>query len=255
MKRKGHEHRESFSVLFISHAGQKNRQLNISKTAARVILFLLIFLLLVVCAGAGFLGWMLYRGALPGGGQNDLRAQLEAQTQLVQQLEKEKESLNNEMQTLARENEELRQTAEVDREEAGEEKGAEEETGSASDEGIPRRYPSSSTSSLLSNYSEEAPYLSISTHEEGNIIATGSGMVVTVSSDDTYPVIVEVEHDKGYKTRYLCRQDADIKTMEGAQVEAGDTLFTITTDETQLDYQILFEEEAIDPLTVMEAKG
>lgn len=255
MKRKGHNHKESFSILFISHAGQKNRQFNISKTASCVILFLLIFLLLIICGGAGYLGFMLYRGGLPGNGQNDLRAQLETQTQLVQQLEAEKESLNNEMQALIQENEALRQTAETSDEEAGEGEGAEDETETASDAGIPTRYPSSSTSSLLSNYSEDEPYLSISTHEEGNIVATGSGTVITVSSDDAYPVIVEVEHEKGYKTRYLCRQDADVKAVEGARVEAGDTLFTIITDETQLDYQILFEEEAIDPLSVIEAKG
>ncbi|MDE5932804.1 MAG: M23 family metallopeptidase [Lachnospiraceae bacterium] len=253
MKRKGHNHRESFSILFISHAGQKNKQINISQTASRVILFLLIFILLIACGSAGFLGWMLYHGELPGNGQNDLRAQLETQTQLVQQLEAEKESLNNEMQTLVQENEALRQTAETTG--GGEGEGTEAETETASDAGIPTRYPSSSTSSLLSNYSEEEPYLSISTHEEGNIVATGSGTVITVSSDDTYPVIVEVEHEKGYKTRYLCRQDADVKAAEGARVEAGDTLFTIITDETQLDYQILFEEEAIDPLSVIEAKG
>lgn len=257
MKRKGHDHKESFSILFISHAGQKNRQINISQTASRVILFLLIFLLLVICGGAGWLGWMLYQGALPGGGQSNLRAQLESQTQLVQQLEAEKESLNNEMQALVQENEALRQTAEAVDEGAGEgdKTESEAETETASDAGIPSRYPCSTTSSLISNYSEDVPYLSISTHEEGNIVATGKGTVVTVSSDDTYPVIVEVEHEKGYKTRYLCRQDAEVKATEGAQVEAGDTLFTIITDETQLDYQILFEEEAIDPLTVIEAKG
>ena len=255
MKRKGHNHKESFSILFISHAGQKNKQFNISQTASRVILFLLIFLLLIICGGAGLLGWMLYHGEMLGNGQNDLRAQLETQTQLVQQLEAEKESLNNEMQALVQENEELRQTAEAAGEGAGEGEEIKEETEAASDAGIPTRYPSSSTSSLVSNYSEDEPYLSISTHAEGNIVATGSGTVITVSSDDTYPVIVEVEHEKGYKTRYLCRQDADVKAVEGARVEAGDTLFTIITDETQLDYQILFEEEAIDPLTVIEAKG
>ena len=244
MKRKGHNHKESFSILFISHAGQKNKQINISQTASRFILFLLIFLLLVICGAAGWLGWMLYHGALPGGGQDNLRAQLESQTQLVQQLEAEKESLNSEMQALVQENETLRQSAETEIGETGEGDEAEEETETASDAGIPKRYPSSSTSSLLSNYSEEEPYLSISTHEEGNIVATGKGTI-----------IVEVEHEKGYKTRYLCRQDAEVKASEGAQVEAGDTLFTIITDETQLDYQILFEEEPIDPLTVIEAKG
>ena len=255
MKRKGHNHRESFSILFISHAGQKNKQINISQTASRVILFLLIFLLLIACGSGGYLGWMFYQGTFPGDGQGNLRAQLESQTQLVQQLEAEKESLNNEMQALVQENEELRQTAEAAGVGAGEGEGTGAEAETASDTGIPTRYPSSSTSSLLSNYSEDEPYLSISTHEEGNIVATGSGTVITVSSDDTYPVIVEVEHEKGYKTRYLCRQDAEVKASEGAQVEAGDTLFIIITDETQLDYQILFEEEPIDPLTVIEAKG
>ena len=256
MKRKGHDHRESFSILFISHAGQKNKQFNISQTASRVILFLLIFLLLIICGGAGLLGWMLYHGEMLGNGQNDLRAQLETQTQLVQQLEAEKESLNNEMQALAQENEELRsQAAAAAAAPDNEEETGEPEEAAETDDGIPRRYPSSSTSSLISNYSEEEPYLSISMHEEGNIVATGNGTVITVLSDDTYPVIVEVEHAKGYKTRYLCRQEAEVKASEGAQVEAGDTLFTITTDETQLDYQILFEEEAIDPLTVIEAKG
>lgn len=254
MKRKGHDHKESFSILFISHAGQRNRQFNISQAASRVILFLLIFLFLVLFGSAGVLGWMIYQGAVPGGGQNNLRAELDSQTQLVQQLEAEKESLNNEMKALAQENEELRSQA-AETAPDNEEQTEEPEEEAASDDGIPRRYPSSSTSSLLSNYSEEEPYLSISMHEEGNIVATGRGTVITVSSDDTYPVIVEVEHEKGYKTRYLCRQDAEVKASEGAQVEAGDTLFTITTDETQLDYQILFEEEAIDPLTVIEAKG
>ena len=75
MKRKGHDHKESFSILFISHAGQKNRQINISQTASRVILFLLIFVLLVLFGSAGVLGWMIYQGGLPGSGQNNLRAE------------------------------------------------------------------------------------------------------------------------------------------------------------------------------------
>ena len=154
MKRKGHDHKESFSILFISHAGQKNRQINISQTASRVILFLLIFVLLVLFGSAGVLGWMIYQGGLPGSGQNNLRAELNMQTQLVQQLETEKESLNNEMQALAQENEELRSKTAAETAPDKEEETEEPQEADASDDGIPRRYPSSSTSSLLSNYSE-----------------------------------------------------------------------------------------------------
>ena len=42
---------------------------------------------------------------------------------------------------------------------------------------------------------------------------------------------------------------------EGAQVEAGTILMTITSDDTQLDYQVLLNGETIDPLSVIDAKG
>ena len=107
----------------------------------------------------------------------------------------------------------------------------------------------------MSSYSEEQPYLSISARSEGNVIAAGDGTVTSITSDDTYPQIIEISHASGHTTRYMCRQEAQLDAQEGAQVLAGDTLLTITTDETQLDYQVIFDGEPIDPLTVIEAKG
>lgn len=195
------------------------------------------------------MGWIVYSFYPTGGVQQNLRKQLDTQEQLVVQLESEKENLNEEILALKEENETLKQAAENN--EVEEEEAPEPEPDST----IPRRYPSSGISAVLASYSEEQPYLSINTHTEGNIIATGNGTVTTVTSDDTYPIIIEVEHEKGYKSRYMCHQDAEVLATEGAQVEAGDTLFTITIDDTQLDYQIIFEDNPIDPLTVIEAKG
>lgn len=248
MKRKGHNHKESFSVLFISNTGQKNRQFHISRTTSRVV----IVMLLVLFVAAGGAGALLYRFLSGDSGQGELRANLETQQQLVQQLEAEKEKLNAEMAAVTKENETLRQEAENRPEE---EESRQTESEPEPESAIPRLYPSSGTSSLISNFSEEQPYLSINTHTEGSIVATGAGTVISVTSDDTYPVIVEVEHAKGYRTRYLSRQEAEVQTAEGAQVEAGDTLFSITTDDTQLDYQVIFNDEPIDPLTVFDAKG
>ena len=42
---------------------------------------------------------------------------------------------------------------------------------------------------------------------------------------------------------------------EGGQVQQGDPLLTITTDDTQLDYQIILNGETVDPLSVIDAKG
>lgn len=249
MKRKGHNHKESFSILLISNTGQSSRQFHISKLASGLLLCLLI----VIFVALGIMGWMLYQNPFGnnGGASDELRAQVDSQEQTIQQLETEKANLSQEIETLKQENEALLQ-ATVEEDGQGE---AESETDEDSDDGIPRRYPTSGTSGRLSSYSEEEPYLAISTHTEGSIVATGDGTIVAVTSDDTYPVIVEVEHAKGYRTRYMCRQEADVQATEGAQVEAGDTLFNITIDDSQLDYQILFEGEPIDPLTVIEAKG
>lgn len=249
MKRKGHDHKESFSVLLLSNTGQKNRQFRISRLASRI----LAVMAAVILAAVGCLGGLIYRTVFGDGSQAaDLRLQLGEQAQLVQNLETEKEKLSSEMQALTKEYEALRQEVEAKTEDEGNVgQKAEPEPEAA----IPRLYPSSGTSSLISNFSEEQPYLSINTHTEGSIVATGSGTVVSVTSDDTWPVIVEVEHQKGYRTRYMCRQEAEVQATEGAQVEAGDVLFAITVDDTQLDYQILFHDEPIDPLTVFDAKG
>lgn len=249
MKRKGHKHKESFSLLLLSNSGRKNRQWHVSKA----VFCLLSTLLLLICIAVGVMGYMLYQVFSTDAKQEDLRAQLEEQKQLAEQLKAENEELSNAKQRLETELETYSQSADAGEEEAEEKTG--EETEADSESGIPRRYPSSGTSTLVSSYTEEQPYLSINTHEEGNIVATGDGTVTAVTSDDDYPVIVEVEHAKNYKTRYMCRQAADVQATRGAQVEAGDILFTITTEDTQLDYQILFEDEPIDPLTVIEAQG
>lgn len=246
MKRKGHKHRESFSILLISNTGQRNRKIHISRTVCR----LMIAVFVVLIAAVGAMGWMIYQFYPEGSSRKELYAQLSSSEELVKELEAQKTTLEAEKLELERANNALRLEGVVSESEEEDSEPANE-----TDSTIPRRYPSSGISAVLASYSEETPYLSINTHTEGNIVATGKGTVIQVSSDDTYPVIIEVEHEKNYTTRYMCRQNAEVVATEGAQVEVGDTLFTITVDDSQLDYQITFEGEPIDPLTVIEAKG
>lgn len=200
------------------------------------------------------MGWMVYR-MYPWTGLENIRNEQddESNALLVSELQEKVKNLDEEMLVLKEENEALKKAAEEIADNGEKEKEAAEEANA--DSAIPRRYPSSGISSVITSYSEEQPYLAINTHAEGNIIATGNGTVTVVTSDDTYPVIIEVEHEKGYKSRYMCHQEAEILATQGAWMEAGDTLFTITIDDTQLDYQITFEGNPIDPLTVIEAKG
>ena len=52
----------------------------------------------------------------------------------------------------------------------------------------------------------------------------------------------------------MCQQDTEPLLEEGSQVQIGDNLVALSID-TQLDYQVTYEEQPIDPLIVLEAKG
>ena len=107
----------------------------------------------------------------------------------------------------------------------------------------------------IPEYTQELPYLAITTYTGCDVVAAGNGTITAVSSDDIYPQIIEIDHGNGYRTRYLSKQTAEVKVEQGAAVEMGAVLFTITTDETELNYQVIYQEEPIDPLSVIDARG
>lgn len=244
MKNQRHKRKESFSVLLVSNTDRSSRQFNVSLTTLRVAAFLLVF----VCILAGVTTWLFLTQR---GGQNTLKEQIAAQEARLEQFEQEKAAWNSEKEVLTAENDALRQAVRSPEEESVEEADSE----SMEEPVTPDRYPFHGACVTKSTYSEEQPYLALTTYEEGTVIATGDGTVVTVSSDDTYHHIVEIDHTDGYRTRYLCHEDAELNVEEGAQVSAGDILLTITTDDTQLDYQILQNGEPLDPFSVIDAKG
>ena len=248
MTRQRHKRKESFSVLIVPNTEGKSKQFHISRGSVRMIIGMLILVLLLA---AGAIAW----GLGDFGQQEAMRREAEQQRQRIGELEAERDTLTKEKETLTAEIEALQSETETKEESA--EGDAEEELAAeaARDNSIPRRYPYTGISTVLSNYSEEQPYLSLNTDSDGNVVATGDGMVTVVDSDDTYAHIIEVEHNNGYKTRYMCRQEAQVQLQVGAQVQAGDILMTVLTDDTQLDYQVDFEGESIDPLSVFEAKG
>lgn len=237
-KRRKHKHKESYSILLISDTGQGNRSFHISRGSVRLFLVCLLLGCIVV-------GWLVYQFAAGSGKRQNLRDQLAAQEQLVAQLRTEKENLDNEKQALAAEIETLHQAAE-----AGKEDG-EVETGSA----IPSRFPCVGGGVLTARYAEEKPSLTIKASKGSRIIAAGDGTVTFAGSNATYRQIIEVKHGSRYKTRYLCRKEAKLRVKEGDQVKAGGRLLSITQNNTMVDYQMIFENHPIDPLTMIDAKG
>lgn len=258
MKHQRHKRKESYAVLVVSNLSRRSRQFRIGRST----LHLLSVLILIVCVGTG---WLLYQQIGRMQRESSLRRQLQeqllAQEELTRQWDEEKEQLTEENQELNAEITTLRHDLELALLEqqiqaAGTQTtGKEQNDGQADNPAFPRLYPSSGTGVLTATFSEEHPYISFTTEKGNNIIAAGDGTVTAVSSDNTYRHIIELSFEGGYKSRYLYRQRAEVSVSEGDTVSGGDILLTITSDNTELDYQILYTDEPIDPLTVIAAKG
>lgn len=248
MKRQKHKHKDSFSILLISHIGREGRQFHISPFTFRLLLFAAV----IVCA---LILGLIAQIPVNYRQKQLLTARLSEQEKTIRALEEEKEALSSENKALARENDFLMLAGRSDEKEAELVSAQEDEEEEPSDPAFPGLSPSSEMGMLMSTYTEEEPYISLNTHMEDNLIAAGDGTITAVTSDETYPLIIELEHGNGYQTRYMCRQMAELQLEENAQVKAGDILAIITSDNTQLDYQVIFEGSPIDPLNVIDAKG
>jgi len=246
MKQQRHKRKESFSLLLVSNIGNDTRQFFLSLRTLRLI----IVLMLVICLT---FAWTIYRSGAHYKSESSLRQQLASNEQQIKQLEGEKETLYAQNTALAEELELYRQAESVKAE--IEETEESTQAPAVRDPSIPSQYPCTTGGLLKESYAEEHPYISISTQQTDHITAAGDGTVTSVGSDDTYPVIVEVDHGNGYRSRYMCLQEADVQVEMGQQVESRDTLIIINGNDTQLDYQVIYEDQMIDPLLVLEAKG
>lgn len=242
MKPQKHTRKEIISILLVSNMGRKNKEIHVSRFVFSLFFYVPLLILLVLFVLIGLL-------FLKQKEQATLQAQIDPYKQTIAQLETEKESLHAENERLMAENAQLQQATVP-------EPPSEPDPEPSPYEGAPNGYPYLGQGGMLvSSYSEDQPYMSINTHTDGTIVAAGDGTIISITSSDTYSLIIELQHEGGYTTRYMCDESAQTQLTENAQVSTGDTLFTITVDNTQFDYQILFENEPIDPLMVIEAKG
>ena len=259
MRQRKHRHKESFSILLISNTGQNARHFHVGASFFRL---LTVFIL---CAFAAF-GWLAYHylSASAAGvehvnasgvtRESELLDQVVEQEKTIRQMETEKESLNRRIDELTLENKALLAAAKASQSGGTEDRAAAEEA-AESDPAIPSRYPYSETGEVLQKYSESYPYVSINTKENGSIVAAGDGTVTYIGADGDYPLVIEIDHGNGYRTRYMLSQAAETLCKAGDRVRTGDALAAVGGDNQRLDYQVFQEDKAIDPLIVFEAKG
>lgn len=85
------------------------------------------------------------------------------------------------------------------------------------------------------------------------VIAAASGTVTAVNDDPEYGHNVWVDHGNGYITIY--RNKGDAKVKQGEMISQGTTIFVIGDDNNKLGYQMMREDEYIDPMEMLTISG
>lgn len=86
-----------------------------------------------------------------------------------------------------------------------------------------------------------------------NVLTTGTGTVEVVDADETYGTRIVIDHGNGYQSIY--RNSGTSLVKQGESLGKGYILFSIGKDNMELGYQIMLNEEYIDPMTMIEING
>ena len=86
-----------------------------------------------------------------------------------------------------------------------------------------------------------------------NVITSGTGTVLSIDVDVDYGTKIVVYHGNGYHSIYRNKGTALVKT--GEELGKGYILFSVGEDNLELGYQIMKDEEYIDPMVLIDING
>lgn len=200
-------------------------------------------IIIVLCIIVGLmLGYILYENKL----WSYVREKNKEQGTQIETLKKEIEELQLVIEDLEDKNQILSDTVNQKVETEN------ELTAVIESQSTPTGFPLNGSASLEETASD-VPICLFTASEGTTVIATAAGVVSMVSDDATYGHVVKIDHKNGYVSIYLNSGDATVK--EGDEVVAGTTLFIITKDNVKLGYQMMYEENYIDPMDMLAIEG
>ena len=117
---------------------------------------------------------------------------------------------------------------------------------------MPMGFPMSSSASL-SEAGGDDPMVKLNGSVGSSIIASADGTVISITTDSSYLHCIKIDHGNGYNSIY--RNDGDVMIKEGDEVVRGAILYVIGEDNTELGYQITYDERYIDPMDLINIDG
>lgn len=117
---------------------------------------------------------------------------------------------------------------------------------------LPKGFPLSG-SATMKEAEEGEPMLIFTASNGTNVITTGTGTVISVDADEVYGTRIVVDHGNGYKSIY--RNNGAALVKNGEELGKGYILFSVGEDNQELGYQIMQDDEYIDPMLLIDING
>lgn len=117
---------------------------------------------------------------------------------------------------------------------------------------LPKGFPLSGSATMKES-EEEEPMLIFTAVLGINVLTTGTGTVVSVDADEQYGTKVIIDHGNGYHSIY--RNNGTPLVKNGEELGKGYILFSIGKDNQELGYQIMQNDQYIDPMILIDING
>lgn len=117
---------------------------------------------------------------------------------------------------------------------------------------LPKGFPLSG-SATMEEVSEDEPKLIFHAVQGINVITSGTGTVISVGADETYGKKIIIDHGNGYQSVY--RNSGVALVKNGEELGKGYILFSVGEENQDLVYQIIKDDEYIDPMLMIDING
>lgn len=118
---------------------------------------------------------------------------------------------------------------------------------------LPAGLPLSGGSISMEEEKENSQVLVFHASAGNHVVTAGTGIVESITPDEVYGTKLVLDHQNGYRSLYYNQGSPLVKT--GETLGKGYILFQVGEDNTDLGYQIMKEEEYVDPMDMIEIKG
>ncbi len=175
-------------------------------------------------------------------------------TEVVQQIAENTE-LTEQNEVLSVENDSLSAKVAVLSETVSKKAATEEAmTQEESENAMPKGFPlSGGTSTMTSGTDDNVPILKFDASSGINIVSSGTGTVLAIEEDADYGHRIIIDHGNGYRSIY--RNAGEPLVKEGDSLGKGYILFSVGNNNASVGYQIMVDNEYIDPMDVIEING